>query len=67
MKMEFIKAARHGKVVKVQEFETDKGKYTINLVRYQDNIYFFKFLNGNIVECDDLKLKRNGRKNNDDV
>lgn len=58
MKYEYIKAVRHGKIIKQQNFPTEKGVYTISLVRYNDNIYFYKQLNEKIVECCNLnKIK----------
>jgi hypothetical protein len=40
MKQEFIKAVRHGRIIKQQTFPTEKGEYVISLVRYNDDIYF---------------------------
>ena len=54
MKYRFIKALEHGEVVMNQEFETDKGVYKITLIRYKNDIYYFKYKNGRIVECNNL-------------
>lgn len=62
MKQEFIKAIRHGKIVKQQIFPTEKGTYTISLVRYGSDIYFYKQLNEKIVEVCNLS-KMSGGKN----
>ena len=60
MKQEFIKAARHGKIIKQQTFPTEKGTYTISLVRYGSDIYFYKQLNEKIVEvCNLSKMSGN--------
>lgn len=58
MKHQFIKAAKNGKVVKSQTFMTEKGTYEITLVRHGEHIYFYKLLNGKIVECCDLNEVR---------
>lgn len=50
----FTKAINHGKVVKTQSFETDKGVYKINLIRFEDDIYFVKYRDEKIVECCNL-------------
>lgn len=54
MKTEFIKAIDNGEVVKTQAFITDKGCYQIFLVREGGCIYFYKYLNGKMVECCNL-------------
>ena len=62
MKQEFIKAVKHGRVIKEQSFETGKGVYKIFLSRYMDNIYFYKFLNDKLVECDNLSKMQGVKK-----
>lgn len=54
MKYRFIEALKNGEVVKSQTFETDKGVYQITLIRYKNDIYYFKYRNGKIVECNNL-------------
>lgn len=55
---EFHKALNHGKVIKSQKFETDKGVYKIDLIRYQEMIYMAKYQNDKIVEvCNLSKMK----------
>lgn len=54
MKYEFIEAYKNGDIVKDQKFNTDKGVYRITLVRYNNDIYFFKFRDGKIVECNNM-------------
>ena len=61
MKNSFIKAREQGVVVKIQTFETDKGVFRIELIRLNNDIYFFKYLNGNIVECSNLTKSKGGR------
>lgn len=60
MKQEFIKAVRHGKIVKQQTFPTEKGTYAISLVRYGSDIYFYKQLNEKIVEVCNLSKMSGG-------
>lgn len=66
MQHEFTSAVNHGQIVKTQSFETDKGKYDIHLIRWNDNVYFVKYQNGKIVECCNLNkmkaMKENGNK-----
>lgn len=54
MKYRFIEALKNGEVVKNQAFETDKGVYQITLIRYKNDIYFFKYRNSKVVECSNL-------------
>lgn len=54
MKYRFIEAYKNGVIVKDQKFNTDKGVYRITLVRYKNDVYFYKFRDGKIVECNNL-------------
>lgn len=54
MQPQFAKALKHGEIIKIQKFATMKGVYVITLVRYENEIYFFKDLNGQLVECCNL-------------
>ena len=54
MKPCYERALKNGAVVKTQKFDTEKGTYGISLIRYKNEIYFFKDLNGTIVECSNL-------------
>lgn len=55
---EFHKAINRGKVIKSQSFVTDKGTYKINLIKFEDQIYFAKYQNDKIVEvCNLSKMK----------
>lgn len=54
MKYRFIEALKNGDIVKNQAFETDKGVYQITLIRYNNDIYFFKYRNDKLMECSNL-------------
>lgn len=54
MKYKFIEALKNGEIVKNQTFNTDKGVYQISLVRYKNDIYFFKYRDNKLVECSNL-------------
>lgn len=58
MKPENKKAIEFGEVLKYQMFTTATGFYQIELVRYNNDIYFVKKQNSKIVECCNLsKMK----------
>ncbi len=40
--------------IKVNNFSTTKGYYTISIKQYCGDLYFYKTLNGEIVECYNL-------------
>ena len=54
MRKDFAKAVSKGAVIKNQNFVTDRGVYQLVFVRYENNIYFFKYRNGQLVECCNL-------------
>ena len=54
MRKDFAKAASKGVVIKNQNFVTARGVYQIVFVRYENDIYFFKHCNGQLVECCNL-------------
>ena len=54
MKKEFIDAIFEGEIVKQQTFITEKGAYQLFMVRRENDIYFYKYLNGEMVECCNL-------------
>ena len=55
---EFTRAINHGKVIKSQTFVTDKGTYRIDLIKFEDHIYFVKYKGDKLVECCNLnKMK----------
>jgi hypothetical protein len=54
MKNIYKKAIEQGKILKYQSFETSKGLYTLFLVNYKDDIFFFKYKDGDLCECCNL-------------
>lgn len=46
---------RYGKILKVNNFQTEKGYYTIRLISYEGAIYFHKMKNGVQVEIKRLE------------
>lgn len=44
----------YGVILKVNNFQTEKGYYTIRLIRYEGAIYFHKMKNGRQVEIKKL-------------
>lgn len=61
MKKEFIEAIYDGEIVKSQHFVTDKGIYDVILVRKGTDVYFYKYLNRNLVECSNLTTVKGRR------
>ena len=55
---EFVRAINHGKVIKSQMFGTDKGIYKIDLIKFEDHIYFVKYKDDKVVECCNLNKTR---------
>lgn len=41
---------RYGEILKRNNFATDRGYYTIRLIRYEGAIYFHKMKDGKVVE-----------------
>ena len=54
MRKDFAKVASKGVVIKNQNFVTARGVYQIVFVRYENDIYFFKYRNRQLVECCNL-------------
>lgn len=50
---------RYGNILKVNTFETVRGIYTIRLIKYEDNIFFHKMKDGNLVEIKNLSKGEN--------
>lgn len=48
-------AERYGEYLKVNNFLTIKGTYTVRIIKYEGSIYFHKMLNGKVVEFIELK------------
>lgn len=51
-----------GEILKINNFDTKKGYYTIRIVEYKDELYFHKMLNGRVVEVINLNLSAEKRK-----
>lgn len=51
---ETTRMLREGTIIKVNNFDTAKGFYTIRIVSYNDKLYFHKMLNGKVVEVVNL-------------
>ena len=54
MRKEVAKASRRGIAIKSHSFVIERGVYQIVFVRYENDIYFFKHRNGQLVECCNL-------------
>ena len=54
MKFKNYEAIKNGEIVKNQAFITERGAYQITLLRHNNEIYFCKYLNGKLVECNNL-------------
>lgn len=58
MKLEFICAENMGAVLMDNRFVTEKGSYRIVIRRHRNHIYFFKYRDGNLLECQDLSIAK---------
>ena len=47
---QWLDLLRYGEILKKNNFQTERGYYTIRLIRYDDAIYFHKMKDGKIVE-----------------
>lgn len=45
---------RYGDVLKTYTFDTESGCYTIRIIRYDNDLYIHKMLNGVVIEVDNL-------------
>lgn len=54
MKTIYKKAMENGTIVKYQSFQTDNGVYVLFLVRYEGEVFMFKYKDGDLVECVNL-------------
>lgn len=55
--MEKIKSSdllKYGEIVKVNTFKTERGIYTIRIIRYENVLFFHKMKNGSVVEIKKL-------------
>lgn len=57
MKSEFEKARALGTLVKSNTFQTERGLYRIDLYLWEDKVYFFKYRDGELLECCNLNKK----------
>lgn len=53
MKPEF-KQALLGRLIKSNSFDTSRGKYGIDIREHKGDIYFFKYRDGELLECCNL-------------
>lgn len=58
MKLEFIRAELGGKILLENHFETEKGTYKIVIRKYNNNIYFYKYRNDRLLECQNLSTAK---------
>lgn len=54
MKLEFVSAQENGEILIDNRFETPKGKYQIIISRHNSNLYFFKYRDETLLECQNL-------------
>ena len=54
MKREFELAQTHGDILIDNSFETEKGKYQVVIRKYRSDIFFFKYRDGRLLECQDF-------------
>ena len=54
MKRAFERALSDGVSIKTNIFTTERGVYTINLRELDGDIYFFKYRDGELLECVNL-------------
>lgn len=57
MRPDIEKAKLLGPLVKSNTFDTEKGKYKIDLREYKGHIYFFKYRDGQLLEACDLNTR----------
>lgn len=54
MKREFVAAESQGIILIENRFETPKGNYRIVIRKHKSNIYFFKYRDDKLLECQNL-------------
>lgn len=47
---QWLDLLHYGEILKKNNFQTERGYYTIRLIRYEGAIYFHKMKDGKIVE-----------------
>lgn len=65
MKPEFVKAQKKGSILLENRFKTEKGEYRIVISRYNSDIYFFKYRDGALLECQNLNTTKPKEENLD--
>lgn len=45
---------RYGEILKINNFDTPEGFYTIRIISYNKKLFFHKMKNGSTVECINL-------------
>lgn len=63
MKHSYVMAINHGELVHSQSFETERGVYLIDIYRYKDQVYSFKYLNNKLREAHNLSKMKAVKKN----
>ena len=58
MKREFILAEKNGEILIDNSFETVKGKYQIVIRRHRSDVYFFKYRDDKLLECQNLSCSK---------
>lgn len=58
MREDFKEVLNRGEFVFCQRFDTMNGVYEIKIVRFWDNVYYFKYKNGKVVECNNLNTMK---------
>lgn len=64
MKTEFEKVLTQGTLIKTNTFTTELGFYKICLYRWRRDVYFFKYRDGQLMECVNLskiEIKENAK------
>ena len=58
MKREYALASCYGEILLDNTFETAKGRYQIIIRKFNSNIYFFKYRDGKLLECQNLNIAK---------
>ena len=54
MKHEFTVAQANGDILVDNSFETTRGKYRVIIYKYHGDIFFFKYRDDKLLECQNL-------------
>lgn len=66
MRREYIHAEVKGQILLDNRFDTEKGVYQVTIRKYNSGIYFFKYRNGVLLECQNLSKMKTKEDNNND-